>query len=150
MKKCLVLAYGNPLRTDDGLAVAALERLQKRFDGETAIEFHSAMQPLPEHAALCSEQQFVLFLDASASLQPGNISSHRIVPANDSQPNQNTHSLDFQGLLNLTHRVYEKSPEAVCLAMGGHDFAIGKGLSPETTANLEEMVAVATRILNAQ
>ena len=79
MTRALVLACGNTLRGDDGVAVLLAQYLRDEFC-EPETEIQSSQQWTPELAESISQYDFVLFLDASANLGPGRFSSSALSP----------------------------------------------------------------------
>ncbi len=73
MPRLLIIAYGNPLRSDDGVAWRAAAALQKIFSPDKA-EILALHQLGPELAENASRSECVIFVDASTrSGLPGEI-----------------------------------------------------------------------------
>jgi hydrogenase maturation protease len=69
MRKIIILGWGNSQRQDDGLARIALERLE--LTGlPPEVELVHADQLLPEHAAIASQADVLIFVDASTTGPP--------------------------------------------------------------------------------
>jgi hydrogenase maturation protease len=125
----LILGYGNPLRGDDAMGPIAAERL-----GGLAVH-----QLTPELAERIAEADAVIFLDADATLPPGEISVTPIEPAEV----QLTHHAAPAGLLHLARTVYGVAPKAWLIGMGGEDFDLREGLSPAAAHAVERAVEAA-------
>src|SRR5215471_13501794 len=69
MADVLVIACGNPLRCDDGVAWHAADRLRSRLPSTAQIM--CVHQLTPELAEDISRADLVVFLDASKQGQPG-------------------------------------------------------------------------------
>lgn len=128
MNRALVLACGNPFRGDDGIALLLARYLREEFcDPQT--EIRSLLQWTPKLAELISTSQIVLFLNASATLRPGEVSLKRIEPAPEFTTRM-THSLSPESLLALASQLYSGVPEsAFLLTIGGTSFDHAKQLS---------------------
>ena len=127
-KSILVLACGNTLRGDDGVAWHIAAALQQ--DGaHPEAEIVLAHQLLPEHAELLSKANFVVFIDCSAVAGPGVISTIPITPA-DMLPRIFTHHLDPASLLKLAQDLYGRIPSrAMAITIGGQSFDLNEQLS---------------------
>ena len=128
MVQSIILACGNPLRGDDGVALRVVCNLQDSYaDPET--EICCAQQWTPELAESISKSQLAIFVDASAAIPPGEI---RLQPVSDRHepPGLTTHSLSPAGLLELSFELFQKVPErAFLLTIGGVSFDHGDQLS---------------------
>ena len=126
-KRALVLACGNSHRGDDAVALHVAKSLVCGFcDGGT--EVHSQHQWLPEMAETISEANLVIFVDASAEVPPGEVST-RLVTAQPS-PQAFTHSMSPEKLLAMARDVYHSLPqEAYIISIGGESFAPSDQLS---------------------
>ena len=79
MNRALVLACGNTLRGDDGIAILLARYLRSEFC-EPQTDILTSQQWTPDLAELISQSGLVLFLDASASLPPGLVQLRKIEP----------------------------------------------------------------------
>ena len=144
MKSVLVLACGNTLRGDDGVAwhiAAALE--QDGTDPKAEIIF--TRQLIPEHAELLSTADLVVFIDCSAVAEPGVISTIPITPAH-ALPRIFTHHLDPASLLKLAQDLYGRIPsKAMAITVGGQSFELNEQLSKPVTAAIPIAVEVVRR-----
>lgn len=127
--RSLILACGNPLRGDDGVAWRVVEALQ------ADAEFNSVMtiveqQWLPEHAEAVSRAEVVIFIDCNASGVPGEVREARTWAA-ETSPRVFTHHLDPASLLLLAQQLYGHAPSrAFTIAISGESFALREALSP--------------------
>lgn len=121
MNHALVLACGNPLRGDDGIAVVLARYFRAEFC-EPATDIQSSQQWTPELAEPISQSDIVLFLDASATLPPGKIQFNKVEPAREVSSTM-THSMRPEALLALSALLYSRTPErAYLLTIGGESF----------------------------
>ena len=129
----LILACGNSLRGDDGVAwrLASLLEEGQQNDGMDII---CTQQLLPEHAELVSAADHVIFLDCSALTPAGTVSSTPVEPA-ESLPSLFTHNLNPAALLRLALDLYGRSPSrAALITVGGHSFDLNEELSAPVVA----------------
>jgi hydrogenase maturation protease len=129
----LILACGNTLRGDDGVAwrIASLLEEGQQCDG---IDITCTQQLLPEHAELVSAADQVVFLDCSALTPAGTVTSTPIEPA-ERLPSLFTHNLDPAALLRLALDLYGRSPSsAMLITIGGQSFDLNEALSGPVAA----------------
>ena len=128
----LVIGYGNPLRSDDGVGGRVAQALlNESSSSKVRVEF--AHQLLPEMAAWIAEAEYVVFIDACGDFPPGRIQL-RAVPPEETPTASMTHHFSPQGLLADARRLFHRSPEAVMVSVGGGSFDHGEGLSKEVEA----------------
>ena len=139
VKPILVLACGNSLRGDDGVALhigSALKDEMQDKPVESGVEVILTQQLLPEHAEPLSRTNCAIFLDCSAIDQPGVVSTHALSPA-QSPPRPFNHYLDPASLLKLAQDLYGRIPlRAVAITVGGQSFGLNEQLSKSVTAAL--------------
>jgi hydrogenase maturation protease len=126
--RSIILACGNPLRGDDGVALRIVCSLQGGY-ADFNTEICCAQQWAPELAESLSRAELAIFVDASAAIPPGEIHLKQ-VSARSEHSNPTTHSLDPEQLLNLARELYQSVPErAFLLTIGGASFEHGEQLS---------------------
>ena len=111
MSHTIILACGNQLRGDDGIALHIACCLQEGYcDSET--EIHCAQQWTPELTERISKADLAIFVDASGTIPAGVI---RLQPVSSLEdwPGVTTHSLSPARLVALARELYEKVPESV-------------------------------------
>jgi hydrogenase maturation protease len=137
----LVVAYGNPLRRDDGVAW----RVAGELEGGRDIEVTYEHQLVPELAARVGRAEGVLFLDAAVGSTPGRVTVHEVAP----QPEESAfgHVLRPSGMLDLARRLCGQAPPAVLLTVTVRDVAFGMELSAEVEASLEAATRAARSAL---
>ncbi|MFN8094481.1 MAG: hydrogenase maturation protease [Vicinamibacteria bacterium] len=125
----LVIAWGNPLREDDGVAwhvLEALRGLQPR-PWLPAMRLRHAHQLTPEMADCVSRAAGVVFVDARRDGAPGEVRCEPVAPAPGSNPL--AHSVSPQALLLYAETLYGRAPDAVVVSVAGERFGMGEGLS---------------------
>jgi hydrogenase maturation protease len=126
----LVIAWGNPLREDDGVAwhvVEGLRRLQPR-PSLPPLRLRHAHQLTPELAEPVSHAAGVVFVDARRDGTPGQVLAEPVAPSAGQNPL--AHSLTPQTLLLYAEGLYGRAPQAVVVTIAGERFGMGEGLSP--------------------
>ena len=108
----LVIAWGNPLREDDGVAWHVLEGLRGLPPRPwlPALHLRHAHQLTPEMAECISRAAGVVFVDARRDGAPGEVRCEPVAPAAGSNPL--AHSVSPQTLLLYAERLYGRAPQA--------------------------------------
>jgi hydrogenase maturation protease len=136
----LIVGYGNPLRSDDGIGWHAARLLADapRLDGARIVACH---QLAPELAEDVSRASLVVLVDAAAEGDPGSISVRRI---GSPPPTSITwsHHLTPETLAGLTEALYGVVPPIVLVSVAAESFAEGDGLSSVLKQALPEVVEV--------
>jgi len=130
MNGVLVIGYGNPLRSDDGVGWHAAGRLvgDPRLDGAEVI---TCQQLTPELAADVARASLVVLIDASVHRGgPGSVAVRRIQPRGDPPPLAWSHHLDAAALAGLASALYEATPPMVVVSVACATLALGERLSP--------------------
>jgi hydrogenase maturation protease len=138
MPHVLVLAVGNPLRSDDGLAWHAADELRSS-GSQSEIEILKVHQLAPELAEDVSRAAQVIFVDAAATGEPGTLSCERVVGS--AAESASSHSFTPAALLQLATTLYGVLPTAFLVSVAGKSFEHGEFLSPEVGQALPQLVA---------
>jgi hydrogenase maturation protease len=150
LPRILIIAYGNPLRCDDGIAWRAAEALEGKFRPDQ-VEILRVHQLAPELAESISRSQFVVFLDAttlgSDRTKPGEIRIEQIQRKEENQPSGFCHALSPTNVLALSERLYGASPLAYFLSMIGENFNHGESLSATVAKSLPDFIARAEGLI---
>lgn len=134
MSNVLIIGYGNPLCSDDGVAWAVVETVQDCLIQGSAVAVH---QLTPEWAEAISQAGRVIFVDAAIGDVPGEVSSFPLARA---QTHRGSHDLTPDGLLGMAHDLYGRCPPAFMLTITGGSFEIAEQLSPPVSAAVPEAV----------
>jgi hydrogenase maturation protease len=137
----LILGYGNTLRGDDGVGPHAASLLAA--EGLHVISRH---QLTPELAEDLAAVDLAVFLDAHVDLAPGEVRVESIEPV-DAAPAHSIHAFDAMGLLQLTHKLYGRSPKAYLVGIGGESFELSETLSPAAEAGAREAITAVRKLL---
>ncbi len=139
----LVIAYGNPLRCDDGVAWQAAEEIRRKLPALTQII--CVHQLTPELAEEVSRADTVIFLDASRSGKPGKVECRTVI-AEDSRLDFSHHLAPAQ-VLGLCGQLYDAGPRGFLISIGGQCFDHGEELSPAAINALPETVAAVNELV---
>lgn len=142
MPQLLIVAYGNPLRSDDGVAWRAAIALQKIFSPEEA-EILALHQLGPELAEYASRSECVIFVDAAAGPgRPGEIQAKELSESDsDSETSPFCHTVSPSHVLALAEQLYNRRPRAFSATVVGANFNHGESLSPAVEAALPALLA---------
>ena len=144
--RLLVIGYGNPLRSDDGLGWIIAKKLAKRIGkSATVLTVH---QLTPELAVAISEADLVIFIDACYDGAPGSWQCETIRGA--LAPSQTyAHHLTPATLLIYARAVLNAEPAALLVSVAGASFEYGQKVSPSVAAIVPEIVSTVYEWWNA-
>jgi hydrogenase maturation protease len=140
---CLVIGYGNTLRSDDGVGQLVAQKIaNSHLSGVRSLYLH---QLTPELAAELAEVELVIFVDATFAAIPlcgccrtaQRLAGSEIAPDVRVSPLQplssieiKSHTSDPRMLLNLTQTLYNHCPKAWWVTIPGENFELGETISP--------------------
>jgi hydrogenase maturation protease len=140
MPRVLIVAYGNPLRSDDSLAWRAAAALEDKFSSSD-VEIVRLHQLAPELAETVSHCEAVIFVaaTAAATVPPGEIRSAQIgLPE---APLRFSHQVSPNAIVALAHQLFGARPDAHSVTLTGDCFDHGESLSPAVADALPALVA---------
>jgi hydrogenase maturation protease len=150
--RLLVIAYGNPLRGDDGLAWLAAKQLKTLF-ASSDVEILEQQQLVPEIAEAISRVTTVVFIDAAApqaaNTHPGAIAIVEIAKEETKQVGKSPfhHHFSPTSLLALTAQLYGVRPRAFIATLTGEDFGPGERLSAAVEQAMPEFLAQIEKVI---
>ena len=153
MARVLILGYGNPLRSDDGLGWQVAVQLF-RTNTSPEVLVLPCHQLTPELAEPISRAETVLFIDSTRQGKPGEFRCEEL--RSEPGPVSFTHHVSPAGLLDLSSELFGCCPRAHLLSICGESFEVGEGLSttvserlPDLKARVRELIAesLATAVL---
>lgn len=147
MVKPLIIAYGNPLRGDDGLGWHAARLLAGIASARNA-EVLTCHQLMPELAQQISEAQTVVFVDAASEGPPGRLDWRRVEA--QAGPASFAHHLSPELLLGMAKKLYGRCPQAFVVSVVGETFACSEELSPAVRAALPALVELVDNLLSGK
>jgi len=140
MPRVLIIAYGNPLRSDDAMAWHAAAALEGKFPAEE-VEITCLQQLGPELAESASRAECVIFVDAATG--PGAPGEIRINPLSADETEEIPrfcHALPPAMVMSLAARLYDAHPRAISATIVGKEFDHGESLSPAVKAALPDFI----------
>jgi hydrogenase maturation protease len=136
--RCLILACGNTLRSDDGVGPHIAEWAAKHFRTEPAVRVLSRQQWTPELAEDIAAAKSVLFIDCSAESAAGRVKLVPVEPANE-PPGLAMHHIGAAQLLALARDLYSSLPRSAwMLTVGAGSMELGEEFSAPVHAALPE------------
>lgn len=150
----LVIAWGNPLRGDDGVGWQVVEELERRLgrhggsDGEkvghdgSGLRTVAVHQLTPELAEEVSRADLVVLVDAARDGPPGSVRCRPIEPAaaRRSGPGVFSHDFDPGALLACAGALFGRQPPAYVVSIGGLNFGHAAELSDRVASAVPEAV----------
>ena len=133
MPRVLIVAYGNPLRSDDAVGWMVADDLRQRLSSPE-VEILQLTQLLPEVAEPLSNANTVIFVDASCEGEPGELHCRTVTPP--PAKTQFSHQLSPAALLALASQLYGATPQAFCVTLTGQCFEHGEELSESVVSRL--------------
>jgi len=153
MPRILIVAYGNPLRCDDGIAWHAADALQDKFP-ESEVEILRLHQLAPEVADTVRQRELVLFLDAAwvedvensrqSEIRVREVSSEEI---ERHRQGQFSHVYSPGRVLDFARELYGATPKAYVITVAGENFGHGNCLSAPVAAALPELLVTIERLI---
>ena len=136
----LVIGYGNPLRSDDGIGWQVAERLagDPRMAGVEILQRH---QLTPELALDVSTAGLVVLVDARSGPPPGTVTVERVEPAPTSGTTW-SHHLGPASLIGLAQELYGRAGDVQVVSVGVASLEVGEGLSPAVEAAAGRVVEI--------
>jgi len=148
----LVLGLGNPIMADDGVGLAALERLRARFVVPTGVELADGgtwgMRLLP----MIEDHDRVLFLDAIDHGDPAGTLIRLegdAIPRGIGMGKLSPHQVDLQDVLAAAALRGRLPREMVALGLQPELIEMRVGLTPVVEAGLDKLVLAAVECLAA-
>lgn len=129
----LLIGYGNPLRTDDGVGPAVVRGLTERLRS-TAVRTVTTHQLTPELAEPISRASVAVFIDACEGVHPGVVACQTVIP--EAMGGAFTHNVTPASLLTAARDLYGRSPTGLIVTIVGSSFAYGTELSPQIQSAL--------------
>jgi hydrogenase maturation protease len=126
----LLIGYGNPLRSDDGVGRKVVEQVAGAAPAwllSEGLQIIACHQLLPEHAELIAGAERVVFVDAAIG-EPGTVEV-REVEADAALGDGRFHDFTPSTLLAYAERLYGHRPPAELVTIGGFSFEHGEALS---------------------
>lgn len=134
----MVIGYGNPSRSDDGLGWHAARRLSEQCN-DPRLEILALHQLTPELAEPLSRADRVVFIDASAEGEAATLRCRRIDQGGP-PPAAFCHHMTPLSLVAMSQALYGRAPEAFVVSVTGESFDFGETLSAAVSAVLPRLI----------
>jgi hydrogenase maturation protease len=149
MPRALIIGYGNPLRSDDGLGWHAVQALSREpLPGDVELIF--THQLTPELVKQVSDTRIVVFIDVTPEDGEGATSGElKIAQLSSSNASPSfSHQLSPGILLGLAQQLYGACPRAYAVSLVGANFELGETLSQPLRQNLPVLVEGTLRLVS--
>jgi hydrogenase maturation protease len=153
--RILIVAYGNPLRSDDGVAWRAADLLESKLH-QPDVEILRLHQLAPELADTAKHFELVLFIDAACVDANGpmpagsvRVSDLHRESGEAHQPVHFSHVYSPGKILDLARDLYNVRPRAFLITVIGEDFEHGESLSSAVAAAVPEVVAAVEQLMQS-
>jgi hydrogenase maturation protease len=137
MPRLLIIGYGNPLRSDDGAGCRAAKLLRERLSSPE-VEILAVEQLTPELMEPIGRAREVIFIDAAAGGQPGEIRQRPLVLPRAGATF--THHATPAALLAGAATLYGGNASGVLYSIAGESFELGERLTPAVERAVAELV----------
>ena len=147
--RILIIAYGNPLRSDDGVAWRAADSLSGKFSSPD-VEILRLHQLAPELADTLRAYDRVIFIDAAFSeetgIEPGAVRVEEItLETPDAAPF--THVFSPQKVLGLSAELFGVRPQGFSVTVRGANFDHGNALSAPVARAIPDLISTIERLM---
>lgn len=149
LKKCLFIAYGNPLRRDDGAGIELARRVYDEIRNKNyEIRFLEFQQLVPEIVNEIADPSItaLFFFDCSVQDAVRKIQICSLQPATCYAATWG-HHLTPQTLLAIASSLNGPAPPAWLVTIPGYDFGVGEGVSKEVSQLLNCAPEIVTMII---
>ena len=134
--RCLILACGNTLRSDDGVGPRLAEWAEERFRENDDVRVVARQQWTPDLAQDIAAAESVLFIDSSVKSLPGRVVLIPVEPL-ENRNGSATHNMNANELMGLARELYgSRSAHAMLLTVGAGSTELGETLSDPVEAAL--------------
>jgi hydrogenase maturation protease len=135
--RCLIIGFGNPLRSDDGIGWHVAREFSHEFQRDD-VQVIAAHQLTPEMAEAASRAERVLFVDATHKGKPGIVRCEPVAPV--ARASHFTHELSPASILMLAQELYGHCPPAYLLTVAGESFETGDTMSASVIAAIQPLI----------
>jgi hydrogenase maturation protease len=148
MARFLIIGYGNPLKSDDGVGWRAAEELSQQISSPE-VKIVRAHQLTPELSEEAARAELVIFIDARGEGPPGEVGWQNIrVDAGSQKALLHSHDLSPAAILELANDLYGKAPLGYLLTVSGQHFEDGESLSKAVLSAIPTVIAQVRRIIS--
>jgi hydrogenase maturation protease len=145
----LLVGYGNLQRGDDGLGPRVAALVARELGPDTAWRVLARPRLDPELLDDLARADRIILVDATVGELPEGWEWQVIQPSLASPPIL-SHDMTPAYLLGLLGLIHGRSPQAWMLAVAGHDFAWGEGLSPQAASHAQQAASELVNLLGGR
>jgi len=145
--RCLILACGNTLRSDDGIGPWLAQWAEEKFSEDSSVRILIRQQWTPDLAEELAQSTSAIFIDCSIELSPGSV---RLTEVEQSAPAQGlaTHHLGAPELLTLANELYDSLPQsAFLLTIGAGSTELGEEFSEPVLDSIPQACVLLERTI---
>jgi hydrogenase maturation protease len=148
MPSVLIIGYGNPMKSDDGLGWHVAQALSEQI-ASPDVKVICTQQLTPENSEEASRAELVVFIDAGEGGSAGEVHCEAIhLDRGASRSSIHTHDLSPTAILQLSNELYGKAPRAFLLTVSGQDFQDGDSLSEPVSSALPNVIARVKKLIS--
>jgi len=138
----LIIGYGNPLRGDDGVGWRVAEAAAELLP-DPPVTVLTVQLLTPELADPISRAEQVIFIDAAAKGEPGEVRSFPIAAdsATTAKLAIGSHEVSLERLLGMALELFGHCPPAYMVTVAGESFEVSEALTPTVEAAILEAIA---------
>ena len=131
MKECLVIGYGNTLRSDDGLGPYVVKSLTEKLENTGKnVRILSLHQLDISLSSSVSKLDIVILVDARADDTDELVTVEKIKPAAiPLTPGSISHTINIPTLLRASMDLFGAVPQCYIVMPKGYDFSFGERIS---------------------
>lgn len=142
--RILIVAYGNPLRSDDGAGWHAAEILRRELESSrTWISW--VHQLTPELSEAASRADAVIFIDTACNGTPGQIACTQVEP--EPEVCGTSHRLSPGQILALCSELYAATPRGFTVSIAGQFFDHGDALSAAVQQAMPRLIETVKELM---
>jgi hydrogenase maturation protease len=155
MPRVLIIGYGNPMKSDDGLGWYVAQALSVQIVSRD-VKVICCQQLTPENSEEASRAELVVFIDARQGGPPGEIHHEAILldkgrlDKGRSRSFIHTHDLSPTAILQLSNELYGKAPRAFLVTVSGQQFQDGDSLSEPVSSALPNVIARVKKLISEE
>ncbi|MFH1279858.1 MAG: hydrogenase maturation protease [Candidatus Eisenbacteria bacterium] len=146
-----MIGFGSPMRSDDGVGLAAIEELKRRGYERPGVDLVDGGVRGVNLLAMLEGYDRAIVLDAALA-RKGAVGDVQVVDLEEARfllrPRVSLHNLDLGTTFELARALDIDLPPVEFVLMGVSEIGPGEGLSPEVQAALPGMVEAAARRIN--
>jgi hydrogenase maturation protease len=148
MPRVLIIGYGNPMKSDDGLGWYVAQALSVQIVS-LDVKVICSQQLTPENSEEASRAELVVFIDAREGGSAGEIHCEAIhLDGGGSRSFIHTHDLSPAAILQLANDLYGKAPRGFLVTVSGQEFQDGDSLSEPVSSALPNVIARVKKLIS--